>query len=83
MKTRILAVPALAVAFSLTAACGGGSTSAEPEAASAAPATTSAAPAPADTPMATPSGGPFGAACSAVPSSGAGSFDGMAQDPVA
>ncbi|MET9104083.1 MULTISPECIES: fasciclin domain-containing protein [Streptomyces] len=26
---------------------------------------------------------PFGAACSAVPKSGAGSFDGMAQDPVA
>ncbi|MGY5047964.1 fasciclin domain-containing protein [Streptomyces sp. 900105755] len=26
---------------------------------------------------------PFGAACSAVPASGAGSFDGMAQDPVA
>jgi uncharacterized surface protein with fasciclin (FAS1) repeats len=27
--------------------------------------------------------GPFGAACSAVPASGAGSFDGMATDPVA
>ena len=27
--------------------------------------------------------GPFGAACSAVPASGAGSFDGMAADPVA
>lgn len=27
--------------------------------------------------------GPFGAACSAVPSSGAGSFDGMSADPVA
>lgn len=27
--------------------------------------------------------GPFGAACSAVPSSGAGSLEGMAQDPVA
>jgi uncharacterized surface protein with fasciclin (FAS1) repeats len=27
--------------------------------------------------------GPFGAACSAVPTSGAGSFDGMAADPVA
>jgi uncharacterized surface protein with fasciclin (FAS1) repeats len=26
---------------------------------------------------------PFGSACSAVPTSGAGSFDGMAQDPVA
>ncbi|OIK26405.1 fasciclin domain-containing protein [Streptomyces malaysiense] len=26
---------------------------------------------------------PFGSACSAVPASGAGSFDGMAQDPVA
>ncbi|MFD3454739.1 fasciclin domain-containing protein [Streptomyces sp. NPDC058691] len=27
--------------------------------------------------------GPFGAACSAVPKDGSGSFDGMAQDPVA
>ncbi|MEV8456362.1 fasciclin domain-containing protein [Streptomyces sp. NPDC052095] len=31
----------------------------------------------------TPAGRPFGTACSAVPTSGAGSFDGMAQDPVA
>lgn len=29
------------------------------------------------------SDGPFGAACAAVPEDGAGSFDGMAQDPVA
>ncbi|MGW5132562.1 fasciclin domain-containing protein [Streptomyces sp. NPDC004135] len=32
---------------------------------------------------ATGTDGPFGPACSAVPTSGAGSFDGMAQDPVA
>ena len=31
----------------------------------------------------TTTGGAFGAACSAVPADGAGSFDGMAADPVA
>ncbi|MFI8391035.1 fasciclin domain-containing protein [Streptomyces sp. NPDC085540] len=31
----------------------------------------------------TGAGGPFGPACASVPKSGAGSFDGMAQDPVA
>ncbi|MEV6525645.1 fasciclin domain-containing protein [Longispora sp. NPDC051575] len=42
---------------------------------------TSAAPAPVTSaPMAN---GPFGAACTAVPKDGAGSFDGMAKDPVA
>ncbi|MER8232799.1 fasciclin domain-containing protein [Streptomyces sp. NPDC094049] len=30
-----------------------------------------------------PAGGPFGPGCAAVPKSGAGSFDGMAKDPVA
>ncbi|MFI8305475.1 fasciclin domain-containing protein [Streptomyces sp. NPDC085927] len=32
---------------------------------------------------ASPAGRPFGPACSSVPKDGAGSFDGMAQDPVA
>ncbi|MFE7810450.1 fasciclin domain-containing protein [Streptomyces sp. NPDC057433] len=32
---------------------------------------------------ATPAGRPFGPACSSVPEDGAGSFDGMAKDPVA
>ncbi|MFB6562984.1 fasciclin domain-containing protein [Streptomyces sp. NPDC056400] len=31
----------------------------------------------------TGAGGPFGTACASVPTSGAGSFEGMAQDPVA
>jgi uncharacterized surface protein with fasciclin (FAS1) repeats len=49
-------------------------------------ASTSASQTPAASPTtATPMGasGTFGAACSTVPSSGAGSLDGMAQDPVA
>jgi uncharacterized surface protein with fasciclin (FAS1) repeats len=37
----------------------------------------------APTPAETSSTGTFGAACSAVPADGAGSFDGMASDPVA
>ena len=45
----------------------------------------SSAPAAQPTPAATPmtSSEPFGAACSSVPASGAGSFSGMATDPVA
>ncbi|MFB7949810.1 fasciclin domain-containing protein [Kitasatospora phosalacinea] len=44
-----------------------------------------AAPAPAPTATAAPAAaeGPFGAACAAVPADGAGSFAGMAADPVA
>ncbi|MDH2426850.1 fasciclin domain-containing protein [Sphaerisporangium sp. TRM90804] len=82
MKHRMLALAALAAAVSLTAACGGDSGTAAQTAAPSAPATAEAAPAPAtETPMA--AAAPFGAACSAVPDSGAGSFSGMAQDPVA
>ncbi len=58
----------------------------------AAPASSSAPSMSASSPMATPSmtpsmsaamGEPFGAACSAVPKDGKGSFDGMSSDPVA
>jgi uncharacterized surface protein with fasciclin (FAS1) repeats len=40
-------------------------------------------PAPPTTASSMTASGPFGAACSAVPASGAGSLEGMAQDPVA
>jgi uncharacterized surface protein with fasciclin (FAS1) repeats len=77
-------VAALALPLAL-AACGG--------AAEGTPAgeTTSSAPAASSSPMASPSMSssmdmtdqPFGAACSAVPKTGKGSFDGMSADPVA
>ncbi|MEE1824979.1 fasciclin domain-containing protein [Streptomyces sp. BE20] len=88
--TALLAAGLLAAALS---ACGSDDgTKASDTAKSAAPATTaagstSAATSP-DPGMGSPAvqaaaGRPFGAACSAVPKDGAGSFDGMAQDPVA
>ena len=55
-----------------TAGTGGDSAASSPEASEAAPSE-----------EAMVASQPFGAACSAVPSDGAGSFDGMAQDPVA
>ncbi|MGW4421969.1 fasciclin domain-containing protein [Streptosporangium sp. NPDC004631] len=76
MKARFLAPPVLAMAMSLTAACGGDTASS--------PATSGAAPTPAmASDSASPAAMPFGAACSAVPASGEGSFTGMADDPVA
>ena len=83
--TRRLVPAAAAVALSAgLAACssGGSSTSAASTAgaaSSSAPMTTSAAP----TATGSAAGTDFGAACSSVPSTGAGSFTGMAQDPVA
>jgi uncharacterized surface protein with fasciclin (FAS1) repeats len=76
-----LAAAGVTLALSLTA-CGGSSTT------SAGTGTTgedSATSAPATSPSsdAMMSDQPFGAACSAVPDSGKGSFDGMSQDPVA
>jgi len=75
-----LAAAGVTLALSLTA-CGGSSTTTagadtSGDAASSAPAT-----APSSDAMM--SDQPFGAACSAVPDSGKGSFDGMSQDPVA
>jgi uncharacterized surface protein with fasciclin (FAS1) repeats len=83
---------AAALALPLTlAACGG--TEAAPAATSsqsaAAPSSSSSAMAPSTSPSSSMSSGtgmgdePFGAACSAVPKSGKGSFDGMSKDPVA
>jgi len=76
MRKTLLALPVLAGALCLSAACGGG-TEATPASTAAAPATQAPmSPAPAVAM-------PFGTACSAVPASGEGSFTGMADDPVA
>ncbi|MBI1379258.1 MAG: fasciclin domain-containing protein [Frankiales bacterium] len=83
---RRAAIATAAVAFPLTlAACGSSASTTTastpaastpmPASSSPAPATSSAAPSAADA--------VFGSACSAVPASGPGSFDGMAVDPVA
>jgi uncharacterized surface protein with fasciclin (FAS1) repeats len=84
-----IGLAALASLSLLAAACGSDE---EAGPSSAAPVTT-VAPAPDTTPAETvaptdttemmDSGNPFGPACSAVPADGAGSFDGMAQDPAA
>ena len=87
-KNRNAKLAGLAAALSLPlalTACSGAMTPA-------APASSSAPSMSASSPMATPSmtpsmtaamGEPFGAACTAVPKDGKGSFDGMSSDPVA
>ncbi len=82
-STRTRATAALLAAGALTlglTACGssGGSSSSSAKSGSSA---SSAASSMASAPAAM--SGPFGAACAAVPKDGAGSFTGMAQDPVA
>ncbi len=74
---------ALAAALPIgLAACG--STSTPSAGAAAAPSTTSSAPTTASSSSTTDAmSQPFGAACSAVPKDGKGSFNGMATDPVA
>ena len=87
---RIAGVAA-ALALPLTVAACGGTTEAAPTGTSsqsaAAPSSSSSAMSPSMSPSASASAStgdePFGAACSAVPKSGKGSFDGMSQDPVA
>jgi uncharacterized surface protein with fasciclin (FAS1) repeats len=79
--TLALGAAACSSGGSTTAAAGGGgTTSAASSGASSAPASSS--PSMADSPSAM-ADQPFGSACSSVPASGAGSFDGMAKDPVA
>ncbi|MFF0572948.1 fasciclin domain-containing protein [Streptosporangium saharense] len=73
-KRLTVVLPLLALAVSLTA-CGGDNTGAAPAPSGTPTVTDSAVEPVADT--------PFGTACSAVPSSGEGSFTGMADDPVA
>ncbi len=79
-------VSGLALAGVIFAACttsGGATTPAATTSPAASMAPESAMPSMAASPSAAMMDGPFGAACSAVPASGAGSFDGMATDPVA
>lgn len=78
----IATVAALAIPL---AACGDDDDSSKSD--NAAPVAASTSPAMANTPSsgnnAAPVSAPFGTACSSVPADGAGSFDGMAKDPVA
>jgi uncharacterized surface protein with fasciclin (FAS1) repeats len=69
---RVAVVGVLGLAL-LGAACSSNDTGSSASQAPAAPSTTASSTA----------SGPFGAACSAVPASGAGSLDALAQDPVA
>ncbi|MFI1249523.1 fasciclin domain-containing protein [Streptomyces anulatus] len=78
-RRAAIAVTAAAVLPLTLAACGGDDSSSD-KASSSAPADEKSSPA-AD--GAAPADGPFGPACASVPQDGAGSFDGMAQDPVA
>lgn len=85
MKTRSSRSTVLAAAIALLAlaACGGGGNDTTAGAAdkttNSAPETSAASP----TEEAMTATKPFGPGCSAVPADGAGSFDGMAQEPVA
>ena len=83
MRTnRRLTIAALALALPLSlAACG--SSDAETGAASSAPMSSSAAPSPSESMTADTASMPFGPGCAAVPTEGAGSFNGMATDAVA
>jgi uncharacterized surface protein with fasciclin (FAS1) repeats len=89
-SSRIAKVAGLAAALTLPltfAACGSSSEAAPAAGApsSAAAPSMSASSSPMSTPSMSASTGdePFGTACSAVPESGKGSFDGMSKDPVA
>jgi uncharacterized surface protein with fasciclin (FAS1) repeats len=82
MRNSRLTIAALALALPLTlAACG--SSDADSGASTSAPMTSSAAPSPSESMTADMASMPFGPGCAAVPADGAGSFGGMATDPVA
>jgi uncharacterized surface protein with fasciclin (FAS1) repeats len=85
MRTSRLTIAALALALPLSlAACGSSDAgSASGAASSSAPMTSSAAPSPSESMRASNASMPFGPGCAAVPADGAGSFTGMASDPVA
>ena len=86
MRTSRLTIAALALALPLSlAACGSSDTDAGAGtgAGSSAPMASSAAPSPSESMMADTASMPFGPGCAAVPADGAGSFSGMASDPVA
>ncbi|WP_228184078.1 fasciclin domain-containing protein [Streptomyces anulatus] len=79
-RFRRAAIAAAVLPLALTACGGDSSSDAADKASSSAPAEEKSS-APAE--GAAPADGPFGPACASVPKDGAGSFDGMAQDPVA
>ena len=84
MRPTRMTIAALALALPLgLAACG--SSDADAGATSSAPTSSSAAPSasPSETMSSDMASMPFGAGCAAVPADGAGSFAGMAADPVA
>jgi uncharacterized surface protein with fasciclin (FAS1) repeats len=82
MRTSRLTIAALALALPLSlSACG--SSDAETGASSSAPMSSSAAPSPSESMSPDMAGAAFGPGCAAVPADGAGSFSGMAGDPVA
>ena len=88
LRTRTLGLAALALTASMSlAACGseddGGSTASDETTSSSTPMESES---PSESPMesdAAMADGPFGPACADVPTSGEGSVDGMADDPVA
>ena len=81
MRTTRMTVAALALALPLTlAACGSDDTTSA--SGSSDTMTSSPAASPSET-MSASMDAPFGSACGAVPTDGAGSFDGMSKDPVA
>ncbi|MFL6079419.1 MAG: fasciclin domain-containing protein [Ornithinibacter sp.] len=86
MRTSRLTIAALALALPLSlAACGSSDadSGAGAAASSSAPMTSSAMPSPSESMGAANASMPFGPGCAAVPADGAGSFTGMATDPVA
>lgn len=85
MKYKIAAMTALTASIAFgAAACGSsGSTSSASGSSSAAAPSSSMASSPAGGSGETTAAAPFGPACSAVPASGAGSFNGMSTAPVA
>ncbi|EXG82752.1 fasciclin domain-containing protein [Cryptosporangium arvum] len=79
-RTRLVGATAAALLALSMAACSDDSSS---DTATTSGSSMAAAPSASAPASAMPADGPFGAACSAVPASGAGSFSGMSQDPVA
>ncbi|GHD93445.1 fasciclin domain-containing protein [Streptomyces naganishii] len=84
-RTAGLLAAAAVLPLALTACSGSGGDSGKSDSSgkASAPATTGSGDMGGSTASASAMDQPFGAACSAVPKNGAGSFDGMAKDPVA
>ncbi|MEU7072742.1 fasciclin domain-containing protein [Streptomyces narbonensis] len=80
-RTAIAVAAAVALPFSLAACSDSGDDTKAAAPSSAAAETTTEASTPSEEPMTDDQ--PFGPACAGVPKEGAGSFDGMAKDPVA